>query len=76
MTDNCCVKCKHHYSPPLATGDEGAMELLSFCRHESTRAERSPVTGHSSGLPCLVARSVAGACGPEGRLWEAANEGE
>jgi hypothetical protein len=74
MTDKFCVKCKHHYSPPIATGDKASMQLLSFCHHECMCVEPSPVTGHSVGLPCLVARSAAGACGPEGRFWEAANE--
>jgi hypothetical protein len=32
MTDKYCVQCKHHYALPLATSDEGAMQLLSFCR--------------------------------------------
>jgi hypothetical protein len=50
------------------------MQLLSFCHHESMRPAPSPVTGRSAGVPCLYARSEAGACGPEGRLWEAANE--
>jgi len=74
MTDKFCIKCKHHYSPPLATGDEAATQLLSMCLHESMRAKPSPVTGHSAGIPCLLARSEAGACGPDGRLWEALNE--
>jgi hypothetical protein len=74
MADKFCVKCKFHYSPPIATGDEGAMQLLSICHHESMRAKPSPVTGSAAGVPCLVARSESGACGPEGRLWEAANE--
>jgi hypothetical protein len=74
MTDKFRVKCKHHYSPPIATGDEAAMQPLSICHHECMRAKPSPVTGHSAGMPCLLAHSEAGACGPGGRLWEAENE--
>jgi hypothetical protein len=33
-----------------------------------------PITGQSAGIPCLLVRSEAGVCGPDGRLWEAQNE--
>ena len=48
-----------------------ALELRTLARLMENKA---PVTGHSAGIPCLLVRSEAGVCGPDGRLWEAQNE--
>lgn len=63
-----CVDCRHVILPTK-------LEPWHKCSREQSRTQ-SPVTGKWSDESAEAMRSADGACGVEGKLWEAAQECE